>query len=167
MRRARREGGGGVSVPNLLSIRPFAPTDRDACLAVFRSNLPHHFAPSELPEFEAFLADREGDYWVVELAGALVACGGCHAEGGLGRLTWGMVHEDCHRASIGSALLGRRVEHLFRQPEVVSIAIETSQKAEGFFARHGFVVTHRVADGFGEGLDRVDMRLQRHHWRAA
>lgn len=150
-----------------MSIRPFAPADRDACLTVFRSNLPHHFAPSELPEFEAFLADPEGDYWVVEMAGVLVGCGGCHAVGTVGRLTWGMVHDDYHRASLGSALLGWRVEYLFRQPEVVEIAIETSQKAEGFFARHGFVVTHRIADGFGEGLDRVDMRLQRSEWRAA
>lgn len=167
MRRARREGGGGVYVPNHLSIRPFAPTDRDACLTVFCSNLPHHFAPSELLEFEAFLADSEGDYWVVEMAGVLVGCGGCHAVGSVGRLTWGMVHEDHHRASIGSALLHRRLEHLFGLPEVVAIAIETSQKAEGFFARHGFVVTERVADGFGAGLDRVDMRLQRSQWRAA
>jgi hypothetical protein len=50
-------------------IRPYVALDRDACIAVFRSNLPHYFDRLELPEFEEFLEKPLGEYFVLELGG--------------------------------------------------------------------------------------------------
>ena len=34
-----------------MTLRPFAPTDRDACLALFASNVPDYFAELERADF--------------------------------------------------------------------------------------------------------------------
>ena len=142
-------------------IRPYIAADRDVCIAVFRSNSPRYFDGAEQPEFEAFLDKPIGSYFVMELAGSIVACGGCYVRDRTGRLSWGMVSIENHRASIGSILLAWRIDHLFRLPEVSDIAIDTSQHTAGFYLRHGFRITGQVSDGFGLGIDQVSMSLQR------
>ncbi len=149
----------------VIQIRPYVAADRRACIAVFRSNLPRYFDSSELPEFEAFLDKPVGDYFVLELGSSVVACGGCYVRAGTGRLSWGMVSREKHRASIGSILLAWRIDQLFQLPEISEIAIDTSQHVAGFFTRHGFCTTGQVTDGFGAGIAQVCMSLQRINWR--
>jgi hypothetical protein len=38
--------------------------------------------------------------------------------------------------------------------------IRTSQRTEGFYARHGFRVVDRIAGHFGPALDQVEMILE-------
>lgn len=147
------------------SIRPYTASDQEACLAVFRSNLPRYFDPSELPEFEAFLQNPSGDYFVLEIDGSVVACGGCYVLDGTGRLSWGMVARERHHASLGTVLLAWRVNHLLQQSAVSEIGIDTSQHTEGFFARHGFSTTRHLTNGLAQGIDLVSMSLQRKNWR--
>lgn len=149
----------------VVQIRPYVAADRHACIAVFRSNLPRYFDNSELPEFEAFLENPIGDYFVLQLDGSVVACGGCYVRDGIGRLSWGMVSRENHRTSIGTTLLAWRIDQLFLLPEISEIAIDTSQHTAGFFIRHGFCTTQQVTDGFGAGIDQVSMSLQRHNWQ--
>jgi hypothetical protein len=52
-----------------------------------------------------------------------------------------------------------------RWPEIAEITIDTRQHTAGFFVRHGFCTTQQVTDGFGVGIDKVSMSLQRNHWR--
>ena len=61
-----------------VTFRPFTPTDAPACLVLFESNCPPYFHPPERAGFEQFLQDLEdrGDYWVMEMSGGLVGCGG-------------------------------------------------------------------------------------------
>ena len=152
-------------MPRRDQIRPYVAADRETCIAIFRSNLPRYFDISELPEFEAFLDKPAGDYFVLERGGSVVACGGCYVRDSTGRLSWGMVSRENHRASIGTILLAWRIDQLFLLPEISEIAIDTSQHTAGFFARHGFRTTQQVTDGFGAGIDQVSMSLQRKNWR--
>lgn len=48
-----------------MPIRPYAPEDRAACLALFDSNVPNFFAPHERAEFAAWLLDPS-EYFVLE-----------------------------------------------------------------------------------------------------
>lgn len=148
----------------LVQIRPYNAEDLHACIAVFRSNLPRYFDSSELPEFEAFLQKPIGSYFVLQLGGTVVACGGCYVRDGTGRLSWGMVSRENHRTSIGTTLLAWRIDQLFLLPEISEIEIDTSQHTAGFFTRHGFCTTQQVADGFGAGIDQVSMSLHRNDW---
>ena len=58
-------------------LRPYLPTDRPTCLAVFDSNLPRFFAESERADFATFLDKVEAEpepYFVLE-RDSVVACG--------------------------------------------------------------------------------------------
>lgn len=167
---AGRESVIGVMAVPGVQIRPYGAADRQACLAIFRSNLPRYFDASELPAFEEFLAQPTGDYFVAQRGDAVLACGGCGARGArcsVGHLSWGMVAHAHHHAGLGTALLAWRVDRLFAHAGISEVRIDTSQHTAGFFARHGFRTTRQLADGFGVGIDLVAMSLLRADWRPA
>ena len=74
-------------------------------------------------------------------------------------LCWGMVRGDRHRAGLGWVLLTERLDRIAADPAFRSAAIETTQHSRSFFARHGFVQTRQVPDGFAPGMDLVEMTL--------
>jgi GNAT superfamily N-acetyltransferase len=146
------------------TIRPYAPSDAPACLAIFDGNTPRFFAPSERGEFAAYLAAPGGGLLVAEAPGAgvvgvggyyLRAAGGSAPEGGL---AWGMVARAWHRRGVGGALLAARLDALWRQGAGAA-SVRTSQHSRGFFERAGFALVRAVPGGFGPGIDLVELRL--------
>ena len=147
-----------------VTFRPWRPDDADACLAIFDSNVPKYFATSERPGFQQFLIEMPCDYVVGEAPdGSVVACGGWYpmpeGEGDPG-LAWGMVHRDWHHKGVGRALLEARLAGIRALPGVHTLIISTCQHTEAFYARAGFEVFDREADGHAPGIDRVDMRCR-------
>ena len=147
------------------AVRPYEDRDREACLALFDSNLPAFFDPGEREEFEAYLDDLaergpNAEYLVLETAGRVVACGGYYvAQSGTAGLAWGMVAQAHHREGFGTRLLTERLRRIAARPEARAVILDTSQRSRGFFERLGFGVVSVTSDGYGDGLDRVDMRL--------
>ncbi len=155
-----------------MTLRPWTADDFDACLALARSNTPAFILPHEVAAYGDWLrracgpdADR-GDacaYFVVDDAGGegLAACGGiAFAEGApVATLCWGLVRRDLHRRGIGTRLLLERLA-LARARGVEVVAMDTTPASLGFFLRHGFVEIARTRDGYGPGLDRVDVELR-------
>ena len=142
------------------TVRPCRPVDFAACLALFDGNVPQFFAESERAEFADFLRDHDHlPYLVIEQGGAVVACGGVDVTAGRGCLTWGMVDRSRQGQGLGRALTTARLDLLRSRPEVREVAIETSQHTAGFYEGFGFQVTRVTPDGFGPGLDRVDIVL--------
>lgn len=142
------------------SLRPYRGADHDAVLAVFASNTPAFFAPSEALEFAAFLREPRSDLMVATSEAAdTIGFGAAYCrtadEGGL---AWGMVQRDWHRKGVGQALLDARVAHL-RTRGVRQIRVHSSPYSAGFFSRSGFVVVAVVTNGFAPGIDQVTMRL--------
>ena len=153
-------------------IRPYTPADLNACLALFASNCPPFFHPSERADYEAFLQDPadRGEYFVLEGGTDLVACGGIWADTqGVGGLSWGMVRgnseggglhgQGLQGQGLGTRLTAYRLDLLRQRPEVRRVRLDTSQHTEAFYARQGFVVVDRTPDGFAPGLDEVKMLL--------
>ncbi|RTQ50170.1 N-acetyltransferase [Hymenobacter gummosus] len=143
------------------SIRPYQTRDQAACLALFDGNCPPAFDPTERALFERYLAAAPADFWVLEADGAVRACGGYGSRdaGQSWELYWGMVGRDWHGRGLGRQLLEFRIRHLQARYPGVRIISRTSQYAQGFFARRGFVL-HRVAEHFwGPGLHLYDMSL--------
>jgi ribosomal protein S18 acetylase RimI-like enzyme len=144
-----------------MQIRPYATADREICLKIFRSNVPTYFAASDEPEFARFLDRQIGPLWVVADGGVIVAYGGValdHPETGIATLCWGMVAADKHRHGIGSALLQHRINYVAaEQPATRLLRADTTQLAQGFFERHGFVAVQVVTGGYGAALDHVVM----------
>lgn len=151
----------------LLAVRPYRPDDRGACLAIFDSNTPRFFAPSERADFAGFLDADPSGYFVAEAGGTVVGCGGVFIRGGAdglywGGLCWGMVERARHRAGVGSLLLRERLVYLARTyPKLEAVLLDTSQHSQTFFVRFGFEAVKVTPDAYAPGLDRYDMRLPR------
>jgi N-acetylglutamate synthase-like GNAT family acetyltransferase len=146
-----------------MEIRRYRRNDQDACLAIFESNVPDYFHPRDRADLMAFLDDLPGPYFVCVAPGrGVVACGGYYtqAEAQLAALTWGMVHRDLHRQGIGRTLLEFRLAEIRAIPQIRTVRARTTQITEDFFRRCGFVEAARRADGFGPGLDLVELELQ-------
>lgn len=149
-----------------VTVRPYAPADLGACLALFDSNLPRFFAPGERPEFQAFLSPPApptlAPYLVLEQSGRPVACGGLSIDPPARRasLTWGMVDRARQGQGLGRRLTEARLDLARALPGLNEVILATSPLTLGFYARFGFVPTGCIPDGFGPGLDRWDMVLR-------
>ncbi len=142
--------------------RPYAAADREACLALFDSNAPRFFDPSERAGFERFLDEMLWPYQLIEREGRVVACGG-HAMEPDGRtvsLCWGMVEQGLHRQGLGRRLTEARLAAARAEPGASSVRLDTGQHTTGFYERFGFVIERVVRDGYAPGSDRFDMRLR-------
>lgn len=145
-----------------LELREYCSTEREACMAIFQSNVPRFFRDHELVDYLQFLDSRMGRYFIVVSSGDPVACGGfgIRSESDSACLCWGMVKECRHRRSIGTFLLLTRLRRIIDESNVGEVRLETSQLTYGFFQRFGFSVDSRRADGFALGLDRIRMSMR-------
>nr|BFD42054.1 GNAT family N-acetyltransferase [Pseudomonas sp. FFPRI_1] len=147
--------------PSIEQIRPFALSDRDACLGVFDSNTPAYFDTAERAAFGDYLECSAPGYYVLEREARIVACGGyaLQADGNNASLCWGMVAHGLHGQGLGRLLTEARLAVLRGLPQIAAVHISTSQHSQGFYTGLGFVVVKIIADGHGPGLDCWDMRL--------
>ena len=143
-----------------LSFRDWRQQDREACLSIFDANCPAFFAPNERSDYASFLDAVPDGYEVCELAGRVVgACGLIKKGDDSGSLNWIMIDPDAQGAGIGSAMM-ERIVSLARASELASIDIAASHKSAAFFERFGAVARELTTDGWGPGMDRVDMTLR-------
>ncbi|MFN3823724.1 MAG: GNAT family N-acetyltransferase [Pseudorhodobacter sp.] len=147
-----------------VTIRPYGTADREACLAIFESNLPKFFDASERAEFCDFLETLPAPatpYLVLCGQGALLGCGGLiiHPTDRQARLEWGMIHAAFHGQRLGTRLTGARLAAVRAIPGLAAITLSTSQHTRGFYEGFGFRATFVTENGFGPGLHRCDMRL--------
>ncbi len=154
----------------LSTIEPYQPQHSAECLAIFDSNVPTYFAPIERAEFTDFLAAPDCDYYVQRVDGKLVGCGGMYVKRDTrtAGLCWGMVARGWHSKGLGRDLLLFRLIKLCEAGSAEVVQLDTSQHAQGFFERMGFMVYQVLPNGFGGGIDRVSMHLilTRDHCRA-
>ena len=139
--------------------RPFRGADMAACLAIFDANCPEFFAPNERADYEIFLQALPEGYEVCEVAGRIVAAFGLiRIARDTERLNWIMLHPDSKGRGLGSEIM-RRVVSLARASRSPLIRIAASHKSAPFFARFGAVAVASEQDGWGPGMDRIDMAL--------
>lgn len=132
---------------------------RTACLNIFEGNIGRYFDVSEFEKFRKFLDSHALvlPYFVVLKDETIVACGGFATADGRASLSWCMVDSNYQRQSIGKRLLRYGLSLLQERHGNIPLSIDTSQIAQGFFEKFGFVPTKVVKDGCGKGLDRVYM----------
>ena len=143
-------------------IRPYQSIDKDACMSVFHSNRPKFFTTEEIQEFSQFLDKLPCPYFVLELDGQILGCGGhfFNAERTRGGLAWGMVHQDYHGQGLGKQLTLFRLFKLTQEAPTAQLRIDTSHHTEAFYAKFGFITERIIPDGYGLGLHRHDMTVQ-------
>jgi [ribosomal protein S18]-alanine N-acetyltransferase len=164
------------SILGNMTIREYKLKDKQNCIDIFQSNCPKFFDKDELQQFIAWL-DHQADpgfpyqsptykntevdaYYVIEHPqSGLIACGGFYVLKNKpeARLAWGMVHSDFHNRSYGTALYEHRKTILKEKWPAHKITLLTSQHTNSFYEKMGLKVLTRQKDGFGPGLDQVDM----------
>ena len=143
-----------------MRVRSYTPADKAACLAIFDSNTPPFFTPDERDEFIQFLDEETDSYFVVELNGNIVACGGyIHPRTPVAIVAWTMVSRTAQRQGVGRLLLDTILERVRQEPGVQIVKLQTSQYTYGFFERLGFKTERIVEHGFGANLHQYGMGL--------
>jgi len=143
-----------------MNTRPYGRGDREACLALFDGNVPDFFDAGDRDGFARFLDDPTATLLVAESAqGTVVACGGWYLDGDRAGLAWGVVARGFHSRGIGGALLRERLRQIRADGRARRVDLRTTQRVQGFYERFGFIVRSSIPDGFGPGLDRVEMEL--------
>ena len=143
-----------------IQFNPYDSEHFDACLALFDANCPAYFAPNERDEYARFLAADPSGYEICTVDDNIRGAFGISMDGTReARLNWILLDPDVQGAGIGSAIM-RRVLAASRAAGAQTLGIATSQFASAFFAKHGASTTAVTADGFGAGMDRVDMVIQ-------
>jgi ribosomal protein S18 acetylase RimI-like enzyme len=145
-----------------MSVRPYTGRDREACLAIFDTNVPDYFLPSERAEFAEYLDALPGPYLVVTSERRVVACGGWAVSGTRtdeAALCWGMVDGALHRRGFGRMLTQARLDQIRSNVAIRQVVLNTSQYTTTFYERLGFSVIATIHDGYGPGLHRCEMVL--------
>lgn len=145
-----------------MKILKYTPLFREKCIEIFESNMPKFFATEELPLFIDFLEnDIDGNYYVVEKKGEIVACGGIFLddESDEAGLSWGMVHMGQHKNGIGKLLTEYRINLLKEVYPDKTYKVDTSQHTAGFYLKRGFRTIAVIPDGFAEGIDKYVMKM--------
>ena len=141
------------------SFRPYSSADKKACLTIFDENCPPFFAPKERGDYEEFLDASPVGYEVCEIDGRIVAAFGLiRDDRKAARLNWIMLDPNSKGMGLGSRIMKRVISH-GRASHSPLIEIAASHKSAPFFARFGATVTTHTADGWGRGMDRIDMEL--------
>jgi predicted GNAT family N-acyltransferase len=153
-----------------ITIRDYQPGDRAACIEIFNSNVPKFFTTEELTYFETWLNGQDAGevaysnaraeyYYVAELEGKIVGCGGFYIarEEHVARMAWGMVENSLHKNGYGKELLAYRFKAIEKLYPECEISLDTSQHSYQFFEKSGFVTTKVQKDFYTLGMDRYDM----------
>lgn len=141
------------------SFRPYRSSDRETCLAIFDANCPSFFAPNERADYISFLDGTPEGYEVCEVDGGVVAAFGLiPGDANDNRLVWIMLDPGSQGGGIGSVIMKRIISQCSDSGSRM-IGIAASQKSSPFFAKFGAKATAYTRDGWGPGMDRVDMEL--------
>lgn len=145
-----------------LTHRTYSASDRQACVAIFQSNVPRFFRDHELASFTDFVDTSDCPYFVVHGGREIVGCGGFGLRDGshTADLCWGMVHKERQGKRIGAYLLFARLQAIANTTDAKHVRLGTSQHTEGFFRRYGFETQSHRPDGIDTGLDDVEMRIE-------
>lgn len=150
-------------------IRPYTPSDKEACMLAFKTNVPKYFTLQEVSDFEWFL-DKLADstqednppYFVLIENEKIIGCGGYGKK--LGDTTsdnitfiWGLVHNDYHKQGYGKALFLFRLEKIKKHFPSNPIILDTSQHSYGFFEKLGFKTVKITENFYTKGMHRYDM----------
>ena len=157
-----------------ISIIPYSPEYRQGCIDAFISNIPKYFTEHEVNQYKEWLDYLEGispdlypgeenRYFVVLMNQQVIGCGGFGYNPATHKaiLAWGLVHNDHHKQSVGSALLNHRLNQIGELFPEATILLDTTQHAYPFFERHGFVVEKITNDAYAPGMHRYDMKWQK------
>ena len=139
--------------------RPYRYEDLQACLDIFDANCPKFFASNELQEYTKFLEEKSEGYEVCVVNGQVRGAFGLLGDGKNEKtLNWILLDPRVQGLGVGSMIM-ERVSRIGRMSGARVVKIAASHKSAPFFARFGATTVSYSKNGWGPGMDRVDMEL--------
>ena len=142
-------------------LRPYNPSDHQQVLNLFLFNTPQYFCPPEQNDLEQFLKEHAPTYFVLEESGLIIASGGYHIDGNIGKLSWYMVHPQYHQKGMGSILINNSLKILQENLRLTKIEALTSQLAYRFYEKFGFILLATQENYWGPDMHLYQMELSR------
>ena len=138
-----------------ITIRAYAPTDKDSLMNLIGLNTPRFFAKEEADDLSRYLDKEIELYYVLSADNKIVGCGGINfAENKtVGKISWDIIHPDFQGRSLGTLLLKHRLEVLQSIESIRKITVRTSQVAYKFYEKQGFILHEIKKDYWAEGFD--------------
>jgi len=142
-----------------ITFRPYRDSDRQLCVSIFDANCPEFFAANEREDYEEFLDDAPTDYEICEREGKVLGAFGVIASSeGTKTLNWILLDPQTQGMGVGSRIMAKVIDR-GRASETRKLNIAASHKSAAFFARYGATMISSTKDGWGPGMDRIDMVL--------
>lgn len=144
---------------NLITIRAYMTTDKDAVMKLIRLNIPEYFAADEEEDFNRYLDNERELYYVLLLNNKIVGCGGINFADNktTGKISWDILHPQYQGKSFGTQLLKHRIEKLKSIGSIQKITVRTSQLAYQFYEKQGFELKEIKKDYWAKGFDMYSM----------
>lgn len=142
-----------------MKIRNYRTEDKEQLVQIIRENTSAYFAPEEESDFVDYLDNEIEEYFVVELNGKIIGCGGINFDENktVGIISWGMIHPEYHGKNAGTALLQYRLKLLKSIESVKRITVRTSQLVYQFYEKNGFCLIESKKDFWAKGIDMYYM----------
>ena len=141
------------------NIRLYKSEDLAQLMSLISLNIPKYFADSESADFKEYLENEIEKYYVLEMNGVLIGCGGINylEDGTKGRISWDMMHPDHQKKGYGSELLLHRLDILKSDKNIRIIEVRTSQMSYGFYEKHGFKIINTIDNYWAPGYHLYEM----------
>lgn len=141
-------------------IREYTQKDQKELLHLLQLNTPAFFAKTEETDFIHYLKYEREDYFVLELDGVIIGCGGINFTENqtTGKISWDILHPEYQGKGFGKMLLEYRIQRLLNTSEINQILVRTSQLVYPFYEKSGFQLLEIVKDYWAQGYDLYLMK---------
>lgn len=140
-------------------IRPYQKSDFKEVMKVFETNVPEFFAESEHEDLIHYLKHEIEDYFILTQENRIIGAGGINYDDDqiTARLSWDFLDKEIQHQGAGRLLTEHRIQYVQQNMAIQRLIVRTSQFAEGFYQKLGFIVKERTADYWAQGFDLVFM----------
>lgn len=142
-------------------IRPYLPQDFDELIKIFKTNVPTSFAESEIADLINYLQEEIEDYFVITDNNQILGAAGINYDDDqiTARLSWDFMDQNKNHKGAGTAITRYRIDLIRKLPHIKKLIVRTSQFAEGFYNKQGFLAIERVPDYWAKGYDLIFMEF--------
>ena len=131
------------------------------CIELFDLNCPEFFASIEKNDYIEFLNQTKEGYVTIHHDSILIGAYGVHKTSSeSASQSWTLIHPKYQNQGIGRLIM-ERVFSFLESNQLDKLFLSTSQQTEAFFVKFGAIRIDYIENGWGEGLHRIEMKIER------
>ena len=146
---------------NQLEFKDYSMESFNDCIELFDLNCPEFFASIEKNDYIEFLNQTKEGYVTIHHDSILIGAYGVHKTSSeSASQSWTLIHPKYQNQGIGRLIMERVFSYL-ESNQLDNLFLSTSQQTEAFFMKFGARRIDFIENGWGEGLHRIEMKIDR------